>query len=164
MDNKILKDDLPSLELALEEIMMKGAERLKVAYFNFGILLEEQANNIGINSIYFNKDLIHINKRPVKEHTKIRRQDLLNVYPEIKCEEALNIFAAYNAIYESPFFNRMKNPYDGFVGLMFYDNELRFEDTNLSIEFKKYKACIKKEELENELSNSSEKLEKKIKI
>jgi hypothetical protein len=164
MDNKILKDELPSLELALDEIMMKGAERLKIAYFKFGILLEERANNIGINSIYFNKDLIHINNRPVKEHTRIRRQDLINVYPKIECETALQIFAEYNTIYKSPFFDRMKNPYDGFVGIIFNDNELRFEHIGFSMEFKIYKANLKKEELESELSNFSAKMEKKIKI
>lgn len=164
-DNEKLKANLSSLELALEEIMVKGAEGLKTAYLNFAILLEEKANNIGIKSIYFNKALMTINNRPVKENVTIRRQDLISVYPEIECEAALKIFAEYNIIYESPFFERMKKPYDSWVGIMLYDNELKFENTELSMEFKTYKANIKKEELENELQNNDSKVDnKKLKI
>jgi hypothetical protein len=158
-------DNLSSLETKLEEILTKGAKTLKIEYFNFAIRLEEQAKNIGIDSVYFHKSLMKLNNRPIDENVKIRKQDLLNVYPEIKCEQGLKLFAEYNVIYHSSFFERMKTPYDGFVGIMYEYNKANFEHDDLSMEFKQYKASLKKAELECELDSINKEIkDKKLKI
>lgn len=160
----ILGSNLISLELEFEKILTKGAEELKIVYFNFAILLENEATNIGIHSISFNKNLMKINKRPMNEYIKIKVHDLKNIYPEIKFQEALEIFEIYHKIYESPFFEKMKNPYKGSIDLEFAENQVNIQNIDLSNEFKIYKVKFNKEELEKELPLIQSTIEKKIKI
>jgi hypothetical protein len=162
--NQTSKEILLALESDLEKIMVKGSEELKKAYFQFAMLVEKEAKSIGIHSLNFRKDLMRINNRPVEENVTIRKQDLLSVYPEIECEPAMKLFEAYNAIYKSSFFERMKAPYQGFVGLRFNDNEVRFENVDLIMEFKTYKAEMMMEQLTKDLSIENKKEEKKLKI
>jgi hypothetical protein len=158
-------NNLSLLANKLEDILTLGAQTLKIEYFNYAIALEEQAKNIGIKAISFQRHSMIINNRPISESVTIRRQDLLNVYPEVKVDEGLKLFSDYNVIYQSSFFDRMKKPYDGFVGIMFDGNEAKFEHNDLTMEFKIYKANLKKEELECELFNINQEVkDKKLKI
>lgn len=164
MDNSELKENVSALEVQLEKILKEGCANLKTLYFDFAIMLEEKADAIGLHTIYFTKDLMKINNKPGKEITDIKEKDLIRFYPKVKTAQALEIFKEYNFLYHNSFFESLQHPYDGFVGIMFSHNEVRFENLELTHEFELYKINLRKKQLEQELPNEKQEQIQKNKI
>jgi hypothetical protein len=164
MDFTQLKQTMSSFETDLENFLVEGSINLKYLYFELAIMIEEQAEDIGLYRFYIREDGVRINNMKGRERLDIEEQDLAALCPNIKHKETIKIIKECALIYKSPFFNKIKVTHDRGIGIIIYENELRFEHIPLTAEFKLYKANKRKVEMEKELSNDNNKVERKIKI